>query len=98
MPAATLPAGTVSGRFLVSWLADTSQRDLDDAVVIEATCARCLHVWLQSPVQLLVKVSHRDLRAESARFSTVAVCGKSKTSCGFAFAARLAFRIPCSFS
>jgi len=48
----------------MSWLHDTSLRDLDDDVVIEATCMRCLHVWLQSPVQLLLKVSHRDVRLD----------------------------------
>jgi hypothetical protein len=45
----------------VSWLEDTSLRDLDDSTLIEATCMRCLHVWLQSPVQLLIKVIHRDV-------------------------------------
>jgi hypothetical protein len=42
----------------VTWLEETSLRDLDDSVVIEA---RCMHVWLQSPVQLLIKVDHRDV-------------------------------------
>jgi hypothetical protein len=45
----------------MTWLEDTALRDLDDSVVIEATCLRCLHVWLQSPVQLLIKVDHRDV-------------------------------------
>lgn len=48
----------------MSWLHDTSLRDLDDDVAIEATCMRCLHMWLQSPVQLLLKVSHRDVRLD----------------------------------
>jgi hypothetical protein len=48
----------------VTWLEDHSLRDLDDSVVIEATCMRCLHVWLQSPVQLLLKVVHRDVRLD----------------------------------
>jgi len=48
----------------VTWLEDTSLRDLDDSVLIEATCLRCLHVWLQSPVQLLIKVDHRDVRMD----------------------------------
>jgi hypothetical protein len=48
----------------VTWLEDTSLRDLDDSVVIEATCIRCLHTWLQSPVQLLMKVDHRDVRLD----------------------------------
>ena len=45
----------------MTWLEDTALRDLDDSVVIEATCMRCLHVWLQSPTQLLLKVVHRDI-------------------------------------
>ncbi|MBP7722289.1 MAG: hypothetical protein KA155_07105 [Alphaproteobacteria bacterium] len=45
----------------MSWQEDTTLRDLDDSTVIEATCLRCLHTWLQSPVQLLLKVDHRDV-------------------------------------
>jgi hypothetical protein len=45
----------------VTWLEDTSLRDLDDSVLIESTCLRCLHTWLQSPVQLLIKVDHRNV-------------------------------------
>jgi hypothetical protein len=48
----------------VTWLEDTCLRDLDDSTVIEATCMRCLHVWSQSPVQLLIKVDHRDVRMD----------------------------------
>ena len=48
----------------MTWLDDTALRDLDDDVFIEATCLRCLHVWLQSPVQLLLKVDHRDVRLD----------------------------------
>ncbi len=48
----------------MTWQEDTSLRDLDDSVIIESTCIRCLHVWLQSPVQLLLKVSHRDVRLD----------------------------------
>jgi hypothetical protein len=48
----------------VNWQSDTSLRDLDDSVFLEATCLRCLHVWLQSPVQLLIKVAHRDVRLD----------------------------------
>ena len=48
----------------MTWLEDTSLRDLDDSVVIESTCMRCLHGWLQSPVQLLLKVAHRDVRLD----------------------------------
>lgn len=45
----------------MSWQEDMKLRDLDDSTVIEATCMRCLHTWLQSPVQLLIKVDHRDV-------------------------------------
>lgn len=45
----------------MTWQEDTALRDLDDSTVIEATCIRCLHVWLQSPLQLLLKVDHRDV-------------------------------------
>ena len=45
----------------MSWLHDMQLRDLGDGEAIEATCIRCLHVWIQSPVQLLLKVDHRDV-------------------------------------
>lgn len=48
----------------MSWLTDTSLRDLDDGAVIEATCLACLHTWLLSPVQLLLRVDHRDVRLD----------------------------------
>jgi len=43
MPAARLiQPDFLGGRFLVAWLEDTSPRGLDDSVIIEATCLRCL--------------------------------------------------------
>jgi hypothetical protein len=48
----------------VTWLADLNLRDLDENVIIEATCIRCLHVWLQSPTQVLLKVVHRNVRLD----------------------------------
>jgi len=48
----------------VTWLEDMALRDLDESVIIEATCMRCLHTWLQSPLQLLIKVDHRDVRLD----------------------------------
>lgn len=45
----------------MSWQEDMKLRDLDDSTVIEATCMRCLYMWLQSPVQLLIKVDHRGV-------------------------------------
>lgn len=46
----------------MTWLDDMTLRDLDETVLIEATCIRCLHIWLQSPTALLLKVMHRDVR------------------------------------
>ena len=48
----------------MSWQEDTALRDLDESTIIEATCIRCLHVWLQSPLQLLLKVLHRDVKMD----------------------------------
>ena len=45
----------------MGWREETSLRDLDDSVVIEATCIACGHTWLQSPLELLLKVDHRDV-------------------------------------
>lgn len=45
----------------MNWFEETALGDLDDGVIIEATCPRCLRVWLQSPVPLLIKVDHRDV-------------------------------------
>lgn len=45
----------------MGWREDTCLRDLDDTVLIETTCIRCLHTWLQSPVELLLKVDHRNI-------------------------------------
>lgn len=41
---------------------DTSLRDIDDTSLIEATCKACLHTWIESPTELLLKVDHRDVR------------------------------------
>src|SRR5581483_10658617 len=60
----SLQSYSFGGGLLVTWLEDTNLRDLDDSVLIEATCMRCLHVWLQSPVQLLIKVDHRDVHMD----------------------------------
>ena len=45
----------------MSWLSEMQLRDLCDDEAIECTCLRCRHVWLQSPLQLLLKVQHRDV-------------------------------------
>src|SRR5471032_1965904 len=52
------------GGLLVTWLEDMSLRDLDDSAMIEATCLRCTYMWLQSPIQLLLKVVHRDVKLD----------------------------------
>jgi hypothetical protein len=48
----------------MSWKEETSLRDLDDTTVLEVTCMRCRHNWRQSPVELLLKVIHRDVRLD----------------------------------
>lgn len=45
----------------MTWLEDTALRDLAESDILESTCMRCLHVWQQSPLQLLLKVAHRDV-------------------------------------
>lgn len=46
----------------MSWKEDTWLKDLDDDTAIESTCIRCQHTWLQNPLELLLKVDHRDVR------------------------------------
>lgn len=48
----------------MSWLTDMTLRDLDEGQMLEATCIRCLHVWILSPTQLLLRVSHRDIHLD----------------------------------
>lgn len=48
----------------MNWQSDIALRDLDDGTLLEATCMRCLYMWLQSPVQLLIKVDHRDVKLD----------------------------------
>ncbi len=48
----------------MTWRDDTRLRDVEGTAIIEATCIRCLHTWLQSPLQLLLKVDHRDVTLE----------------------------------
>ena len=48
----------------MSWLSDMSLQDLDERQALEATCLRCLHTWLQSPTQLLLKVDHRNVHLD----------------------------------
>lgn len=48
----------------MSWLEDIALRDLDDSVLIEAVCLRCGYTWTQTPLQLLLKVDHRDVRMD----------------------------------
>lgn len=45
----------------MSWLDELRLRDIDNESVIEATCIQCGHAWKQTPVQLMLKVDHRDV-------------------------------------
>ena len=45
----------------MSWLDDMSLRDLDEDQMLEATCIRCLHIWLEQATALLMKIDHRDM-------------------------------------
>lgn len=46
----------------MSFLDDIAVRDLDENTAIEATCIRCLHFWLMSPLEVLLRVGHRDVK------------------------------------
>lgn len=59
----------------MSWLSDMSLKDLDESQALEATCIRCLHTWLQSPTQLLLKVDHRDVHLDEV--ATHLACPRS---------------------
>ena len=53
----------------MSWQDDTRLRDLDNECRIEATCLKCHHTFLMTPVQLLLQVDHRDVRmSEVAKY------------------------------
>ena len=45
----------------MSWLDELRLRDIDNESIIEATCLQCGHAWKQTPVQLMLKVDHRDV-------------------------------------
>jgi hypothetical protein len=45
----------------MSWLTETSLKDLDEGQKLECSCLRCTHTWLQTSTQLLLKVCHRDV-------------------------------------
>lgn len=48
----------------MGWQDDMALRDLDETMLVEATCLKCLHTWLESPTQLLLKVLHRDVKLD----------------------------------
>lgn len=53
----------------MTWKSELLVRDLDDCFIVEATCLKCGHTWLMTPVQLLLRVDHRDVRLDDvARF------------------------------
>lgn len=48
----------------MTYLEDTKLRDLEDDVLLELTCIRCRHTWIENPIQVLLKVDHRDVRLD----------------------------------
>ena len=52
----------------MSWQDELRLRDLDDDQIVEASCLRCGHTRQLTPVQLMLRVDHRDMRvSETAR-------------------------------
>ena len=45
----------------MSWQEETQLRDLGEDVIIETCCVRCQYRWLNRPVDLLLRVEHRDV-------------------------------------
>jgi hypothetical protein len=39
-------------------------RDRDDVSLLASICMRCIYAWIQCPVQLLIKVKHRNIRLD----------------------------------
>ena len=35
--------------------------DLEDYQYLECVCLRCQHMWIQTPLELLLKVNHRHV-------------------------------------
>lgn len=58
----------------MSWLDDMHLRDLDDTHVLECTCLKCRHTWLQSPLELLLKVEHRDVTLAEVKANLPCAC------------------------
>ena len=55
------------GGLPMSWLDELRLRDIDNESIIEATCLSCGHTWKQTPIQLLLKVDHRDVKMARSR-------------------------------
>lgn len=45
----------------MTYLEDMKLRDLEDDVLLELTCLRCRYTWIENPVQVSLKVAHRDV-------------------------------------
>lgn len=48
----------------MTYLEDMKLRDLEDGVLLELVCLRCRYTWIESPVQVSLKVDHRDVRLD----------------------------------
>lgn len=40
---------------------DMKLRDLEDGVLLELVCLRCRYEWVENPLQVSLKVNHRDV-------------------------------------
>jgi hypothetical protein len=45
----------------VTYQEDMKLRDLEDGVLLELVCLRCRYTWIENPLQVLLKVDHRDV-------------------------------------
>lgn len=60
---------------------DMKLRDLEEGVLLELVCLRCRYTWIESPVQVSLKISHRDVTlAEVAK--ELSCKKRSCRSCG----------------
>lgn len=51
----------------MGWEDDLCLRDLGDDMLLECVCIKCGHEWIQTPLQLLLKVDHRDVRLSEVK-------------------------------
>src|SRR5437660_5965075 len=62
----------------MSWLDELRLRDIDNESIIEATCLSCGHTWKQTPIQLLLKVDHRDVKMAEVAKHLACACYKCR--------------------